>query len=80
MKESYEEIAELMHKIFIFENLREDNTYEFKSKNENENNGANFLLNEKEMNLNKNEDITNLKVYFYEINNIDIHKLSREMN
>ena len=80
LKESYEEIAKLKLKKFIFENLKDGNTYNFKSKNENENNGANFLFNEKELNSNLNEDIPDLEVYFYEINIIDINKLSREMS
>ena len=50
-------------------------------KNENENNGAGqFLLNNKnKMNLNIKADVSDIKVYYYEINIIDIHKLSKEM-
>ena len=86
LKETYEEIAKLQLKIFIFENLEDNNSYNANTfrinlKNENENNGAGqFLLNNKnKMNLNIKADISDIKVYYYEINIIDIHKLSKEM-
>ena len=86
LKETYEEIAKLQLKIFIFENLEDNNNYNANTfrinfKNENENNGAGqFLLNNKnKMNLNIKADISDIKVYYYEINIIDIHKLSKEM-
>ena len=86
LKETYEEIAKLQLKIFIFENLEDNNSYNANTfrinfKNENENNGAGqFLLNNKnKMNLNIKEDVSDIKVYYYEINIIDIHKLSKEM-
>ena len=86
LKETYEEIAKLQLKIFIFENLEDNNNYNANTfrinfKNENENNGAGqFLLNNKnKMNLNIKADVSDIKVYYYEINIIDIHKLSKEM-
>ena len=86
LKETYEEIAKLQLKIFIFENLEDNNrynanTFRINLKNENENNGAGqFLLNNKnKMNLNIKADVSDIKVYYYEINIIDIHKLSKEM-
>ena len=86
LKETYEEIAKLQLKIFIFENLEDNNSYNANTfrinlKNENENNGAGqFLLNNKnKMNFNIKADVSDIKVYFYEINIIDIHKLSKEM-
>ena len=86
LKETYEEIAKLQLKIFIFENLEDNNSYNANTfrinlKNENENNGAGqFLLNNKnKMNLNIKADVSDIKVYYYEINIIDIHKLSKEM-
>ena len=86
LNETYEEIAKLQLKIFIFENLEDNNSYNANTfrinlKNENENNGAGqFLLNNKnKMNLNIKADISDIKVYYYEINIIDIHKLSKEM-
>lgn len=86
LKETYEEIAKLQLKIFIFENLEDYNnsnvnTFRMNLKNENENNGAGqFLLNNKnKMNLNIKADVSDINVYYYEINIIDIHKLSKEM-
>ena len=86
LKETYEEIAKLQLKIFIFENLEDNNnsnvnTFRMNLKNENENNGAGqFLLNNKnKMNLNIKADVSDINVYYYEINIIDIHKLSKEM-
>lgn len=86
LKETYEEIAKLQLKIFIFENLEDNNSYNANTfrinlKNENENNGAGqFLLNNKnKMNLNIKADVSDIKLYYYEINIIDIHKLSKEM-
>ena len=86
LKETYEEIAKLQLKIFIFENLEDNNnsnanTFRMNLKSQNENNGAGqFLLNTKnKMNLNMKEDVPDIKVYYYEINIIDIHKLSKEM-
>ena len=86
LKETYEEIAKLQLKIFIFENLEDNNnsnanTFRMNLKNQNENNGAGqFLLNNKnKMNLNIKADVSDIKVYYYEINIIDIHKLSKEM-
>ena len=86
LKETYEEIAKLQLKIFIFENLEDNNNYNANTfrmnlKKENDNNGAGqFLLNNKnKMNLNIKADISDIKVYYYEINIIDIHKLSKEM-
>lgn len=86
LKETYEEIAKLQLKIFIFDNLEDYNnsnvnTFRMNLKNENENNGAGqFLLNNKnKMNLNIKADVSDINVYYYEINIIDIHKLSKEM-
>ena len=86
LKETYEEIAKLQLKIFIFENLEDYNNsnvnrFRMNLKNKNENNGAGqFLLNNKnKMNLNIKADVSDIKVYYYEINIIDIHKLSKEM-
>lgn len=86
LKETYEEIAKLQLKIFIFGNLEDYNnsnvkTFRMNLKNENENNGAGqFLLNNKnKMNLNIKADVSDINVYYYEINIIDIHKLSKEM-
>ena len=86
LKETYEEIAKLQLKIFIFKNLEDYNNsnvnrFRINLKNENENNGAGqFLLNNKnKMNLNIKADVSDIKVYYYEINIIDIHKLSKEM-
>jgi len=88
LKETYEEIAKLQLKIFIFENLEDNNNsnvntfrMNLKNENENDNNGARqFLLNNKnKMNLDIKADISDIKVYYYEINIIDINKLSKEM-
>ena len=88
LKETYEEIAKLQLKIFIFENLEDNNNsnvntfrMNLKNENENDNNGARqFLLNNKnKMNLDIIADISDIKVYYYEINIIDINKLSKEM-
>ena len=86
LKETYEEIAKLQLKIFIFDNLEDYNnsnvnTFRMNLKNENENNGAGqFLLNNKnKMNLNIKADVSDINVYYYEINIIDIHKLIKEM-
>lgn len=86
LKETYEEIAKYQLKLFIFENLEDNNnfnanTFLINLKNENENNGARqFLLNNNNrIDLNLKEVISDIKVFYYEINIIDIHKLSKEM-
>ena len=78
LKESYEEIAKMQLKIFIFENLKSNHS---SSTQRGKNNGAdNDLIKEKEemnIKMNINKDI---KIYFNEINNLDINKLGPEIS
>ena len=83
LKESYEEIAKIQLKLFIFENMNNynyPNTERWKSNQEL--NGAKITFDEKDI-LNKNENkekISDIRLNLYEINNIDINNLGIQMS
>ena len=85
LKESYEEIAKLQLKLFIFENMKKNEPITQRSI-KGENNGAKNIniINEKEqikLNINNINNINkNIDIYFYEINNLDIYKLGNEIS
>ena len=71
LKESYEEMSKQYLKQFISENI-----------NLNEENNNNIILNEKN-DFNKmieNEATSNIILYYYELNFIDFHKISKEIS
>ena len=85
LKESYEEIAKLQLKLFIFENMKKNEPITQRSI-KGENNGAKNIniIDEKEqikLNINNINNINkNIEIYFYEINNLDIYKLGNEIS
>ena len=72
LKESYEEMSKQYLKQFISENMNINNDF----------NNNNNILNEKNdfNKINENKDATNIIFYYYELNFIDFHKVSKEIS
>ena len=81
LKETYEEIAKLQLKLFIYENLKnndESNTQR-RDNNGDKNNNTN-IIEKKQIKININNIDRNIEIYFYEINNLDINLLGNEIS
>ena len=79
LKESYEEIAKLELKIFLSKNWK-DSTINYNNADRISSRNILDETGDSNLNININEDISDIKIYFYEINILDIHELCKGMS
>ena len=80
LKETYEEIAILQLKLFIYENLKSNDESNTQRRVNNGDKNNNNIIEKEQLKININNIDRNIEIYFYEINNLDINTLGNEIS
>ena len=80
LKETYEEIAKMQLKLFIYENLKGNDESNTQRRDNNGDKNNNNIIEKEQLKININNIDRNIEIYFYEINNLDINALGNEIS